>query len=113
MHFDVMCLLVYPVSYIGEHMQDKVEAVQRLDSSILEQWFYYLDQHTELREELKFNFRDFIQVQQTAETSTESQTMAESNRPAMIFTATVVVEQTVVGFSYRTFLTNVMTSKGL
>ena len=113
LHFEVMCLLVYPVSYIGEHMQDKVEAVQRLDSSILEQWFYYLDQHTELREELKFNFRDFIQVQQTAETSTESQTMAESNRPAMIFTATVVVEQTVVGFSYRTFLTNVMTSKGL
>ena len=111
MHFEVMCLLVYPVSYVGEHMQDKAEAVQRLDSSILEQWFYYLDQHTELEAQLRDNFRDFVLLQQTAETSTESKTMAESMRPALIFTATVVVEQTVVGFSYRTFLQRVFNLK--
>ena len=114
MYFDVEILTVYPTSLIGEHMEESVKAIQRTDADILETYFYYLDQHATFIRQLEDNFENFYNMQQTAETTSRSEKMADSagSRPALVTTATVVIEQTVVGFNLITFLTKVMQLKG-
>lgn len=116
-YFTVELLLVYPMTLVGDHMEEEVDRLQRMDSDILEAYFYYFDQLDNLKERLEINFPDFYNLQQTMEVHSETKKLKNSTdessaRPALIFSATIVVEQTIIGFDYIAFLQKVMQLKG-
>jgi len=108
LHFDLALLLIYPITGTGDHFEEKNRNTERLDASIIETFFFFLDQHVEFRELLQSNIRDFSGVVHTDDISHTIKEMAsKSKRRAIVFNITLIIDISLTSFTYPTFLDEV------
>ena len=114
LYFNTQTLIVYPQTLVGDHYDKKVEDVIRLDSAVLEQYFYHFDYHNPFKQELNLTFNELTDVREVIEITHQigSVPTTADVRPAVVLSATFVVEQSIYNFDFDTFFGRVRMLKG-